>query len=93
MFIYTKFNKKILDLFEYKDNTFKFKTNYITPADWFIYQNTNTYVYKYNIIIQNCTESTIHNNHLGMHNYSINFNNKILLSNLNNGIIKELCNK
>jgi GR25 family glycosyltransferase involved in LPS biosynthesis len=82
--------KKILDLFEYTDGIFKFKTNYISPSDWFIYQNTNTYVYKYNIIIQNCKESTIHNDHLDSHNKSMKIQNEILLSNLNNGIIKEL---
>ena len=83
--------KKLLDLFEYRNGKFKFKTNYISPSDGYIYENSNTYIYKYNIIIQNCKESTLHNEHLDFHNKSIKLNNQILLSNLDNGIIKELC--
>ena len=78
--------KKIYDLVTYENNKFIFKTNYISPSDWFIYNNLITY----NIIKTQCIDSTIHNDHLDFHRASEQFNLNILLSNLKNGIIKEL---
>jgi GR25 family glycosyltransferase involved in LPS biosynthesis len=60
---------KILNLINYDEikNIFNINVNNITPADYFLYKNCKTYVYKYNFI--NCLNQTsiIHKDHLKHH--------------------------
>ena len=45
-------------------------TTLLSIADWFLYNNTNTYVYKYNFIASLDEESIIHPDHLNIHKNS-----------------------
>ena len=75
---------KILNLIDYNkiNNTFDININNITPADYFLYQNCNTYVYKYNFI--NCLNKTsiIHEDHLSLHIRSSNIQKDFILNDI-----------
>lgn len=70
---------KILNKISYDFDTDKFfiNDNNITPADYYLYVNTNTCVYKYNFIDTQNVTSYIHvesmNYHLNYHTRSSNF--------------------
>ena len=81
---------KLLKLFSYVDNKFIFNTKYISPSDWFIYDNSITYAYKYNLISEDTHDSLIHSDHLKFHNECNTHNNKILYNNINK--YQYLCN-
>lgn len=74
--------KKLMNYGSYDINTNTFKINdKMDVADLFIYQNLNTYFYKYNFIatlIEN-NISTIHPDHLFLHEMSDKFQLKLIL--------------
>ena len=59
---------KITEFSKYNSETNSFNINKkISIADWFLFNNINTYVYKYNYIDTSNKESTIHSDHLNIH--------------------------
>ena len=90
-YIVNKRNINFLNNFvKYENNKFIFLDKNIYTADVHIYKYYNTFVYKYNIIEENCGDSTIHQHHVQGHIDSKNFNQSILTSSLKLGLIKEL---
>jgi GR25 family glycosyltransferase involved in LPS biosynthesis len=61
--------RKFCNLYTCQNDTFTFHKPEIgiSVADEFIYQNANTWVYKYNFIKTNENDSTIHNDHVSFH--------------------------
>jgi GR25 family glycosyltransferase involved in LPS biosynthesis len=77
---------KIIKNAEYIDNNnFKLnKDHKLHAADIYIYENLDTYVYKYNYISTLLEESTIHNNHLDYHKNSDTYQLSIILKDFYN---------
>ena len=62
---------KITSFAKYDQNNNSFEiTKKLSIADWFLYNNTNSYVYKYNYISSLDNESIIHPEHLDIHKNS-----------------------
>ena len=71
--------EKICKLIEFDGENIKFNTTNFNVADIFLYEHTDTYVYKYNFINNTADNfSFLHNNHVDMHNRYFNFQNKII---------------
>jgi GR25 family glycosyltransferase involved in LPS biosynthesis len=78
-------NKLIKDAFYIDDNNFKLNENHkLHASDIYIYENLDTYVYKYNFISTLLEESTIHNNHLNYHKNSDAYQLGIILKDFYN---------
>jgi GR25 family glycosyltransferase involved in LPS biosynthesis len=78
--------EKLCNIVNYDDinNTFKFNTNdKFHVADIYIYQNLETYVYKYNFINTLVEESDIHNEHLQYHINSNNYQLDVIKNDFN----------
>jgi len=78
-------NKLIKDALYINDNNFKLnKDHKLHAADIYIYENLDTYVYKYNYISTLLEESTIHDNHLDYHKNCNNYQLGIILKDFYN---------
>ena len=72
---------KLLKLAEYNNYNFYFNSQ-ISIADYFLYNQLNTWVYKYNFISTNDETSIIHPEHLDIHKNSSNFQYNIIFNDL-----------
>jgi len=74
--------EKIKKLFIYENNKFFVNTNYISPADFYIYENCITYLYKYNLFFDNSKTSLLEHDLKHIRNSNM-INNSIIYKNLN----------
>ena len=74
---------KILNISKYKDfNNFLYDKSFkFDLADFFLYKNVISYVYKYNYFSVSGKDSTIHNDHINHHNYCEDIQDKWILNN------------
>jgi GR25 family glycosyltransferase involved in LPS biosynthesis len=82
----------ICNLVSFHDNIFKFNINYIHVADLFLFEKSNTYVYKYNFINTIDKNSTIHCDHLEGQIKSSNFQLNIIKDSYYNYILHNKIN-
>jgi GR25 family glycosyltransferase involved in LPS biosynthesis len=73
---------KITKLFDYniENNKFTFIENNISEADRYIYNNTITYIYKYNLIYETSNDSTIHSENLPLHKKVLEIDKKNIIN-------------
>ena len=74
--------EKIKSLFSYTDGKFNFNTNYLSFADFYIYENCITYFYKYNLFFEKA-DNTLLDHNLEFARNSNKINDLIILKNLN----------
>ena len=81
--------KKIMDTISYINNKFYLNYGKFHIADYFLYSNTNTYVYKYNYFTNDNKDSLIHPEHLDYQNKSSQFQKNIIVADFYEYIINQ----
>ena len=79
--------KNIINMISYIDNEFYLNYGKFHISDYFLYANTNTYVYKYNYFNPIDKDSFIHPNHLDYQIKSTQFQKNIIVKDFYNSIL------